>query len=54
MAETLEFTGFLSSESSESVQWRWILFRDVGKTVSFFETIFPDFSEFEKMNILVR
>ena len=39
MAETLDFAGVLSPKSSESVQHRWILFRDAGQ----FSLIFWDY-----------
>ena len=43
MAETLDFTGFLGPESSESVQWCWILFRDVEQASLIFRDYFSGF-----------
>ena len=44
MAESLDFTGFLSPESSESVQRRWIFFRDIEQVSLIFGDYFSGFS----------
>ena len=44
MDESLDFTGFLSSEFSESVQRRWILFREVEQVGLIFWDYFSGFS----------
>ena len=44
MAETLDFAEFLSPKSSESVQRRWILFRDAEQASLTFWDYFSGFS----------
>ena len=44
MAETIDFTRFLSPESSESVQRRRILFRDAGQVSLILGDYFSGFS----------